>query len=234
MKSPLYDLGLNFQTDKISHHGYHRFYSKYIKRDINKLLEIGIADGHSIKLWTEYCPNAYIFGMDINIEYANEADKLKILRGDQSNEKDLENVILNIGDNIDVIIDDGSHIPEHQLLSLTKLFPSVKDGGIYIIEDIEISYWKQSQYIYETKYGSEHKSNIINVFKNILHLLNKEYINDTDLQAIVEGCCVPVEIIDTISSITFCQNCIIISKKEQYEYQYNNRKYRFSQYTSNT
>jgi hypothetical protein len=60
---------------------------------------------------------------------------------------------------------------------------------------------KQSQYIYETKYGSEHKSNIINVFKNILHLLNKEYINDTDLQAIVEGCCVPVEIIDTISSI---------------------------------
>ena len=228
MNNTLFDIGINSGTDKISHHGYHRFYSKYIKRDIAKLLEIGIADGHSVNLWLDYCPNAYIYGMDINKEYSRE--RLLVLRGDQSKEQDLENIKSNVGDNLDVLIDDGSHIPEHQLLSFEKLFPIIRAGGIYIIEDIEISYWKQSQYIYETRYGSEHKLNLINVFKDVLHLLNKEFINEIDLQSIRLRCTIPDFIIDTISTITFCQNCIIITKKEEYEYQYNNRTYRFSHY----
>lgn len=55
--------------NKIYHHGYHRFYDKYIKRDIKKLLEIGIEDGKSVNLWLQYCPEATIYGLDINKEF---------------------------------------------------------------------------------------------------------------------------------------------------------------------
>ncbi len=116
MNSLFIDIGTNVNTDKITHHGYDRFYPDYIKRDIKKLLEIGVEDYCSIKLWLEYCPNAFIYGFDIKTELNNE--RVKVIRGDQSNEADLNNLKNNIGDNIDVILDDGSHIQTHQLLSL--------------------------------------------------------------------------------------------------------------------
>ena len=46
------------------------------------------------------------------------------------------------GQKFDVIIDDGSHIPWHQIFTLETIFDTfLKDGGVYIIEDIETSYW---------------------------------------------------------------------------------------------
>lgn len=45
MNSDFYTIGTKANTDKIYHHGYHRFYAQYIKRDIKKLLEIGIEQG---------------------------------------------------------------------------------------------------------------------------------------------------------------------------------------------
>ena len=36
-----------------------------------------------------------------------------------------------------LIIDDGSHIVEHMLLSIKTLSKHLKVGGIYIIEDIQ-------------------------------------------------------------------------------------------------
>ena len=41
----------------------------------------------------------------------------------------------------DIVIDDGSHLPRHQLVSFCALFPFVRPGGLYIIEDIESSYY---------------------------------------------------------------------------------------------
>lgn len=228
MNSLFIDIGTNVNTDKITHHGYDRFYPDYIKRDIKKLLEIGVEDYCSIKLWLEYCPNAFIYGFDIKTELNNE--RVKVIRGDQSNEADLNNLKNNIGDNIDVILDDGSHIPTHQLSSFVKLFPSVINGGIYIIEDIETSYWKNNKpiYYYHLNEGVNSKTNLINVFSNVLHLINREFINNDEIEIVKNSSIIPIDIIDTISTITFGQNCIIIKKKMDYEYKYNNRKYRFS------
>ena len=41
----------------------------------------------------------------------------------------------------DIIIDDGSHIPGHQLTSLACLLPALNPGGLYVIEGLETSYW---------------------------------------------------------------------------------------------
>lgn len=230
MNSEFYNIGLKAGTDKIYHHGYERFYAQYIRRDISKLLEIGIEQGHSVNLWLEYCPDAKIYGLDIKTDCDN--GRVQIFRGDQSKSEDLEHLITKTGSDIDVILDDGSHIPEHQILSFDVLFPHVKPGGIYIIEDIETSYWKQNGlYGYKTNYGESHKFNIINIFKDVLHLLNREYMNKTELETVKSRLNLKLDVVDSISSIIFCQNCIIIKKKELYEYKYVNRPYRFSSNT---
>lgn len=226
MNSDFHKIGSKSGSDKIYHHGYHRFYDKYIRRDIKKILEIGIEQGHSVNLWLEYCPEATVYGLDIKTECIN--GRVHIYKGDQSSGSDLEKLVVHTGNDIDVILDDGSHIPEHQLFSFDKLFASMKPGGIYIIEDIETSYWKQGGlYGYETRYSKDHQMNIINVFRDILHLLNREFMTTEDVTQIRERCPISLETIDAISSITFCQNCIIIRRKELYEYQYVNRSYRF-------
>lgn len=166
MNSEFYKIGNKAGTDKIYHHGYHRFYDKYIKRDIKKILEIGIEDGKSVNLWLQYCPEATIYGLDINKEFIN--GKLIVYKGDQSSAGDLEKLVSHTGNDIDVIVDDGSHIPEHQLFSFNKLFSHIKPGGVYIIEDIETSYWKNNGlYGYQTRYGKDHGMNIINIFRDV-------------------------------------------------------------------
>ena len=72
MDSELYNIGKVVNTDKIYHHGYHRFYESIIKKDISKMLEIGISQGNSLKLWLEYLPKCYIWGVDIDYESKGE------------------------------------------------------------------------------------------------------------------------------------------------------------------
>ena len=51
-----------------------------------------------------------------------------------------------IGDiKFDIIIDDGSHFAVDQLNTLQNLYPLVKDGGYYIIEDITVGSTLQTQ-----------------------------------------------------------------------------------------
>lgn len=229
MDSELYNLGKVVNTDKIYHHGYHRFYESIIKKDISEMLEIGISQGNSLKLWLEYLPKCYIWGVDINYELKGE--RFTILKGDQSNPNDLDKIKNIIGENkIDLIIDDGSHIPEHQVLTFKFFFEEVlKNGGIYVIEDIETSYWrKNGLYGYSTNYGLHNDKNIVNIFSKLLHLINCEFFSNEDKQKIIKDINLTNKIVDSISTITFGQNCIIIKKKENYEYQYNNREYRWN------
>lgn len=215
-------------TDKITHHGYHRFYEKVIDKNSTKMLEIGIERKHSLNLWLSYLPNCYVYGIDINIELTG--DRYCIFKYDQSNIDHLSQLKMKIGDaQLDFILDDGSHVPEHQILSFNTLFSLVKDGGIYIIEDIETSYWKNALlYKHTINCGHTSNMNLINIFSNVLHLLNKEFLKKNNQTELENKTLIPIAVIDQISSITFGQNCIIIRKKEQYEYEYNNRTYRFA------
>lgn len=96
-----------------------------------QVLEIGINRGHSINMWKEYFYNASIIGVDI-LDRGAICPSCTLIYGDATEEKTFENIY-----NIDIIIDDGSHKLEHQLKSFEILFPKLKEGGIYVIEDIE-------------------------------------------------------------------------------------------------
>ena len=115
-------------SDKISHHGYHRFYPWFLKHlrdeDIN-LLEIGIDENESLKLWKGYFNNVNLHGIDID-EKEFDNTEVTLHKVDQSNALELDQFVANIGIDFDVIIDDGSHVPEHQILTINKLWKLVK------------------------------------------------------------------------------------------------------------
>ena len=107
-------------------------------------LEIGVFDGGSLDMWRRYFgAEATIVGIDINQDCATRVDPPNFVRiGSQADPKFLHSVIEEFGPP-DVILDDGSHIATHQRASFDILFPSLKEGGLYIIEDMHTSYWPE-------------------------------------------------------------------------------------------
>lgn len=228
----MFKAGIKYKTDKITHHGYHRFYDYFlipIKYHKMNVLEIGLDNLKSLKMWLDFFPNANIYGLDINdINY--KYDRGTIFKGDQSKKKDLINIVKIIG-KCNFIIDDGSHVPSHQLITFNYLFKECLDfGGIYIIEDIETSYWNNSTlYNYPINAGyMNNDKNIVQIFKNIVDIVNREFLTDENKKFIKKYKKIDFENLKYISMITFAGNCIIIKKMTQKEYNiYGNRKYRF-------
>ena len=89
-------------------------------------------------------------------------------------------------------------------VNITKMLEIGIDSGSIL--QLQLNYLPNC-YIY----GHNHKLNLINIFQNMLHLINREFINTNNINNIKSEF-IPIEIIDSISTITFGQNCIIIQK----------------------
>lgn len=236
MENTLGVLGTRHGTDKVTDHGYHRFYHEVLSNLRDKafnMLEIGVAGYNSIDMWKAYFPQAKIYGLDINTEYRDE--RICVFRADQSNVGQLQNIITQIPGRCDFIIDDGSHLPEHQCLTFDIFFRELlQEGGTYIIEDIEVSYWKRGGlYGYSTAYGMDHPTSIVQKFKHAVDFINARYIGSDDIRQLMVkvGGAFSLDTLNMISTVTFGQNCIIIKKKQTYEYRYTvERPYRFADY----
>jgi hypothetical protein len=148
----LRDLAVAMGTDKEGAHSYTAAYERLLgpmrERPIT-LLEIGIggyADpgmgGASLRMWKAYFPQAHVFGLDVEDKSALAEDRITILRGDQGDPAFLADLATQHGP-FDVIVDDGSHRCEHVITDFTALFPHLRDGGIYAIEDLQTSYWER-------------------------------------------------------------------------------------------
>jgi len=193
------------------------------------MLEIGIDQQHSLQTWLEYYTDAFIYGIDIGVEL--EGPRYTIFKADQSDLKPLETITkTKIKHPIFLIVDDGSHIPEHQALSFNYLFSELLlPGGVYIIEDTETSYWTRgSLYGYQTRYGYRHPNSITELFKSLVDEVNKEFLTEANRNAQNRfiGGMLSAETRAAVSSVTFGQNCIIITKKTEEERAYDGRTYR--------
>lgn len=138
-------IGKKYGTDKSSEvHNYCVKYEKYLpfeRQEYLKVLEIGILNGESLKIWKEYFYNSYIIGIDINPECKKyEEDKVIVEIGSQVDQDFLKIISEKYGP-FDMILDDGSHMNEHVIFSFEKLFPYLKSKGVYIMEDTCCSYW---------------------------------------------------------------------------------------------
>ena len=137
-------IGCRFRTDKASiGHDYLSFYERYfcgLRDDKLTLLEIGVLNGASLKVWEAYFPNAAVIGADINPACRRFAgDRVSIETMDQGNIEDLVQLGIRHGP-FDVIIEDGSHRWDHQITTLRTLFPFLRNGGYYVVEDLQTNY----------------------------------------------------------------------------------------------
>ena len=209
-------------SDKILHHGYQRFYPwflRHLKQENINLLEIGIEEKESIELWNGYFRSVNIHGIDID-EKQHQNINVKLYQVDQSNENELSEFAKSLTIQFDVILDDGSHVPNHQILTINNFWKLVKPGGIYIIEDIETSYWKKSC-IYGYPFNAG-KRGIIETFSNLIDPINYEFSKKKAAHPLAN------EIAEEVEMLTFAQNCIILVKKDYQNFSnYYDRKYRF-------
>lgn len=146
----LKSLAMLAKTDKWGPHGYAMHYQTHFhafrKRAV-KILEIGVGGyetpehgGESLRMWKMYFPHAMIYAIDIYDKRPHEEKRIKIFRGSQADESFLRDVCRQTGP-LDIIIDDGSHVNRHVIDSFKILFPFLKNGGIYAVEDTQTSYW---------------------------------------------------------------------------------------------
>lgn len=111
-----------------------------------RVLEIGVFHGGGLdQLRALLGPQAVLIGMDIDpAAEAACAGRFDVAVGDQSDPGFLRSVVQRFGP-FDVIIDDGGHTMAQQITSIESLFPTLNDGGVYLVEDTHTSYWEPFQ-----------------------------------------------------------------------------------------
>lgn len=125
---------------------YDRHFAPYRHSKLT-FLEIGVQNGGSAELWRKYFgPEAVIFGIDVDPACANNVTPPNQVRiGSQADPAFLKSLLAEMGPP-DIVLDDGSHVSEHQRTSFEVLFPALKEGGLYVIEDTHSSYWPGRQH----------------------------------------------------------------------------------------
>ena len=228
-KGEFFNYGMKYITGKVTHHYYNTIYPTFINQfkelENSAMLEIGIGRTNALLVFVDYFPKAYIYGIDTIIE--SKEKNMKIFKATQNNIKQMEKVkdeILADGKKLFLIIDDGDHLPEHQVETFNLYFDSLlMYGGCYIIEDIETTYWVDTV-LYNNKidYGYKHNKSIIEIFKNVVDIINVNSMSKEDAKQSNKDCKIKTEIRNLIMSVTFSQNCIIIKKKSLEQLSYEN------------
>ncbi len=103
------------------------------------LLELGVWHGASLRMWLEYLPNAQIIGVDTSAPIVIDDPNVVVWQDDQTSDTLGQRIRRSFGD-LDVIIDDASHISSNTIKSFEQLWWYLKPGGFYVIEDLQTSY----------------------------------------------------------------------------------------------
>lgn len=172
------ELAIKFGTDKSSKfHNYTAIYENYFSSIKDKPLvfvEIGFGRGNSTYMWEAYFPNAEIHIIDINrndcfSKYGKKlSSRCTLHQADQANPEQLHEIMRKIGKEVDILIDDGGHTMKQQLVSFNELFPYIKTGGLYVIEDLHTSYSNKYKQYFDLPNGQT----MINYLKNLVDEVN--------------------------------------------------------------
>ncbi len=161
MAAPLQELFDRHGSDK-SLHGYHNIYDPLLgsrREQVSDVLEVGIGTldpdavstmrgfsgpdyqpGASLRAWSDYFPNATIYGLDTQPDTQVGGGRI-VTKLCDSTDAGQVNAALPPSLLFDLIVDDGDHEPDSQLATLTNLWPRVKPGGLYVIEDVHAAFY---------------------------------------------------------------------------------------------
>ena len=155
---------IKHKCNKGTSHNYPSFYNNLLlpyRHDISAFVEIGIGSPHqdgesrmaenyaygsSLRGWRDFMPNATILGCDIDPRVLIQEDRITSLYIDQTNPNSFDELKqkISLHKGADVILDDGLHLHHSNLLSLICLWPLIKPGGVYMIEDMSEQIFKEN------------------------------------------------------------------------------------------
>ena len=213
-------------SDKVTNHNYHVMYGPTLAPFMRlpvRLLEIGVEEGRSLHLWERLFPNheliagiGYGFGKAVEDSFKRNLNEKHVLyTGSQADSEFLDKIFDDLqGKKFDIIIDDGSHVPWHQMFTLEYMFDTfLQEGGVYIIEDIETSYWDlpgASIYGYPIpNAGIGKHGNFVEKLKGVADVINRGMLLDNEYSVMHKA------VDHLVSHITFSLNCVIMHKKDK-------------------
>ncbi len=136
---------------------YERFWSATAFRP-RRMLEIGIWDGGSTAFWFLHLQPERLAAIDLrdreDSPYFRRWVSANGLEGrvrtrwrtDQADRAALHAVVeADLGGELDLVIDDGSHLAAPTRASFEALFPLLPPGGLYVIEDWAWEHWPEFQ-----------------------------------------------------------------------------------------
>jgi hypothetical protein len=214
-RKSLDEIGKKHSCDKSSiHHGYCDIYERYFQRwrdDVFIMLELGFGGyeypdrgGAGAKMWAEYFYRAHIYTTDIHDKNPLNHDRIHFERADQTDPAYFADLFKRVF-TPRIIIDDASHISVLTIKSFEALFPHLKRGGIYVVEDTHASYWSEHEFDGTTNIQDLSVRSTMNYFKLLADGLNYEHLRDS-------AKLIPA-FHDQIESIHFYKQMIFVLKK---------------------
>ena len=146
---------------------YEEMFNKYVGKKIT-FVEVGVLQGGSLFMWKEYFgKDARIIGIDLHPN-AKELEKhgFEIYIGSQSDKNFWKNFYSKVG-KIDILLDDGGHVNDQQIITLGESVHNINDNGIILTEDVHTSYFK--------KFGNPSKYSFVNYSKYLVDVVNSRY-----------------------------------------------------------
>jgi len=127
---------------------YHRHFRRFVGQEVH-VVEVGIYSGGSLDMWKAYFgPKCKVYGVDIEEACkAYEDERTRIFIGDQGDREFWKDLRKQVPD-IDILIDDGGHLPEQQIVTLEETLPYMRNGGVYLCEDVTGTHNRFAAYVH--------------------------------------------------------------------------------------
>lgn len=215
-----------YGTDKWNYHWYASHYQAHftpLRLKRVTILEIGIggyadanSGGESLRMWRSFFPRGLVYGLDLYDKRALQGPRLRIFQCDQADRDQLAAIAQDVGP-LDIVIDDGSHRNTDVLATFEVLFPFLKEGGFYAVEDTQTSYWP--------RFGGDSENltrtdTTMGFFKSLVDRLNHDELRGR------ENHCNPYD--GKIAGMYFYHNLVLIEKagrRDADEHRSNSRKH---------
>jgi hypothetical protein len=167
-----------------------------------RVLEIGVSHGGSLDLLREWLGRGTtIVGIDLDERITDlERRSVHLAVGDQSDPGFLAGVVATHGP-FDIVVDDGSHVPRHQIASLEALWPTMRSGSVYLVEDTHTNYWDN----YEG--GLAKPSTFIEYAKGLADDLHAFHSRSPDLQ--------PTTWTRTLGGLHFYDSIVVLDRLDR-------------------
>lgn len=130
-------------TDKgSSGHDLGDVYEPHFKStNIKRVIEIGVYKGASVNAFADYFgQECKVVGIDINQYDFDKLPNVTTVKGSSTDFDFTQSVVRMFeGNLVDLVLDDGSHKVEDQIITLKLFINYVATGGLYIVEDVRMS-----------------------------------------------------------------------------------------------